>query len=364
MLAQSLENRNLPDVMKDMETGRPVTAEGWTLHRKALLDVLSREEYGILPPAPAMVQTEVLEVREGAFDGKAIHEIRSLTCLTPGGPFTFPFHLILPVNSLKVPVFLHITFSRNVPDAYFPVSDILDAGFGMASFCYEDVVPDRADGLAEGLAALFGADMRGGCGCGAIGYWAWAAQRVMDCLQTLSAVDKEHIAIAGHSRLGKTALWCAATDDRFHLAVSNDSGCSGAAITRGKIGERVADISRAFPHWFCQNYAGYAGSEDKMPFDQHFLLAAVSPRLLYVASASEDQWADPASEFLGCLAASPAYVLHGLEGLIAPDAFPITGTALHEGNVGYHLRAGEHSFTAEDWKNVMDFWKRHMSSCP
>lgn len=360
MIAEYLGKLNLPDVMTDTETGCPVTAAGWERHRKTLLGRLAQEEYGILPPAPESIRTELLERRDQAFGGKAVHELHSLTCDTPGGPFTFPFHLILPSECAdEVKIFLHVTFSRDVPDAYFPVEEILSEGFGMASFCYEDVVPDKPDGLSEGLAGLFGADQRAGNGCGAIGYWSWAAQRVMDYLQTRPSVDRERIAVVGHSRLGKTALWCAATDERFHLAVSNESGCSGAAITREKAGERVENITGTFPHWFCPNYRKYAGAEDKMPFDQHFLLAAIAPRLLYVASAQGDQWADPQSEFLGCAAASSAYAMHGLHGFITPDAFPVPGTVLQEGEVGYHLREGDHSFMPEDWRKIMDFWKQH-----
>ena len=217
MLDEALKKRNLPDVMKDLETGCPISAIGWKTHRLALLETLAKGEYGIPPPSPEAIRTETLERRENAFGGKAVHEILSLTCPTPGGPFTFPFHVILPckcverttelikfgriysglmvcpprsthslpVNAGAIPVFLHLTFSREVPDPYFPVEDILDAGFGMASFCYEDVVPDQPEGLSEGLAALFGAEARKGNGCGAIGYWVWAARRHLQPMRSM-----------------------------------------------------------------------------------------------------------------------------------------------------------------------------------
>ena len=84
--------------------------------------------------------------------------------------------------------------------------------------------------------------------------WAWAAQRVMDYAITLDCLNKNRGTVCGHSRLGKTALLAAATDERFFCAYSNDSGCGGAAISRKKDGEKINDICKAFPYWFCDNY--------------------------------------------------------------------------------------------------------------
>lgn len=138
--------------------------------------------------------------------------------------------------------------------------------------------------------------------------WAWAAQRVLDYAQTLDELlDLDCAIVCGHSRLGKTALLAAATDKRFAFAYSNDSGCSGAAITREKQGENVKDICERFPYWFCENYKLYIDNEQNMPFDQHYLLASIAPRKVLVGSAAEDIWADPISEFLCCVAAGSVF---------------------------------------------------------
>ena len=64
------------------------------------------------------------------------------------------------------------------------------------------------------------------------------------------------------------------------------------------MGERIEDICKAFPYWFCENYKKYVNNENKMPFDQHYLAASIAPRYVYISSAKEDEWADPASEML------------------------------------------------------------------
>lgn len=120
----------------------------------------------------------------------------------------------------------------------------------------------------------------------------------------------------------------------------------------------MADLCRNFPYWFCGNLKKYAGGETKLPFDQHFLAALVAPRKLYAASAVDDQWADPRSEFLSCAAVTPVYELLGEKGLVC-DSLPETGDAFHEGSVGYHLRPGTHYLGREDWKLFMEYRRRH-----
>ncbi len=196
---------------------------------------------------------------------------------------------------------------------------------------------------------------------GKIGIWAWAAQRVMDYAQKQENLDLNFSIVCGHSRLGKTALFTAATDERFKFAYSNDSGCSGAAISRGKEGEQVERICNVYGYWFCENYIAHSKNVETMPFDQHYLLATIAPRYLYIASASEDQWADPVSEMLCGVAVSEIYESYGKRGLVCEDRLPQIGDMYHEGTVGYHLRAGTHYLSREDWQKVMKFVKSKMN---
>jgi hypothetical protein len=181
--------------------------------------------------------------------------------------------------------------------------------------------------------------------------------RMADYLETDADVDAKRLAIVGHSRLGKTALWAGAMDTRFRIVVSNDSGEGGAAISRRVFGETVADLNSRFPHWFCGNYRQYSGREAEMPFDAHMLLALAAPRPLYVASASEDRWADPKGEFLAAVAVGGVYELLGRKG-VATDVMPQPDHPVGD-TVRYHVRTGKHDITAYDWQQYLEFAERH-----
>ena len=358
MVQARLKQLNLPDVLVLNDGTRVNNKDMWPERRAEIVQLLGSQVYGFSPPPPPEVYGNVENRDEGAFANKAIHSVVSLVFETPKGEFSFPLHLIVPKTEIPAPVFLNIAFHPNIPDLYLPVEEIIDHGFAIATFCYQDIVPDTDDGFVSGLAGMYGAKDRGPDEWGKISMWAWAAQRVMDYLQKLDEIDKKHIAVVGHSRLGKTALWCAAQDERFFMGISNNSGCSGAAITREKKGERIRDIVNRFGYWFCKNYSQYADREASMPFDQHFLIASIAPRFVYVSSALEEECADPESEFLSCVAASDAYKLLGLEGLTPVSEFPKPGDSLHGGHIGYHLRTGSHYLSRYDWQQFMQYFRR------
>jgi hypothetical protein len=192
-----------------------------------------------------------------------------------------------------------------------------------------------------------------------ISAWAWGGQRALDYLETDKDVDAKRVAVVGHSRGGKTALWCGAQDERFAMAVSSCSGETGAALARRVEGETISKINEGFPYWFATNYKQYNGKEDTLPVDQHELIALLAPRLAYVSSSEKDAWADPLGEFLATVHATPVYRLHGLKGM-ETDKMPGLEQPLHGGNIGYHIKPGGHAMIEYDWQRYMDFADKHM----
>ncbi len=330
------------------------------LRIEEIRELLQKEEYGYLPPAPLKLEASLESKAAYSFcAGKAELLTIRLICTTDKGIFTFPIKytkLKKASEKNKVPCFIMINFRDDVPDRYLPSEEIVDSGFATLSFSYLDITSDDAN-YSTGLSGLLYPDGKRNnpTDCGKISMWAWAAIRVLDFALKLPELDHKRISVAGHSRLGKTALLAGAMDKRFFCAFSNDSGCSGAALSRSNTGETVAVINERFPYWFCENYTKYSNKEASLPFDQHYLLAANSTHKVYVASAVEDLWADPENEYLSCIAASEYFENQGLSGFIHPDRFPEVGDAFHDGDIGYHLREGCHYFSRNDWKNYMKF---------
>ncbi len=325
--------------------------------------------YGARPvEKPADFRVKVIREDPQALDGAATLKEIEISYSGPGGAGKFHPLLLIP-NAAKSPAPTFLLFSFDKPDAAveqgkfgaWPVREIIARGYATVAFHVSEVDPDRADGFAQGVRALFGKQPPAADAWGALSAWGWAASRVMDYLETDPAIDASRVALIGHSRCGKAALWCGAEDERFSYVISNNSGCGGAALSKTKGGEKIADITTKFPFWFCGNFRKYAGREGELPVDQHQLLGLIAPRLLYVASATQDEWADGKSEFESAVRAGPVFRLLGKTGLesetMPPADQPLTG-----GHIGYHMRTGKHDLAVIDWRHYMDFADRHWKS--
>jgi len=358
VLKKVLDSRELIPLLT-LSDGSEVIADNWGKRRAELFEILRENLYGYTPAPPESVSGRVKFESVNAYAGKVMERHIDIIFDTPAGDCTFPIDLFVPKSDKPLPVFLHLAFSNNCPDKYVPIEEITDNGFALAILCYKDAVNDNLGGdYSDGLAKLYIRGERKSNEWGKIGMWAYCASRVYDYLATLPEINSERVAVVGHSRLGKTALWCGAQDERFWAAISNNSGFGGAAIAKHGTGERVDDFRRCGSwDWFCPQYLSFIGCEDQLPYDQHMLLALIAPRLLAIGSAELDKGADPESEFLAAYAASPVWELLGHKGLVTPDELPSPGTILTKGNIGYHLRSGGHFLSRADWGRYMDFLK-------
>lgn len=320
-----------------------------------IVDILLREEYGYLPPRPYAVEAALINIDKRFCAGKAELLTLELTCKAEFGEFTFPIYYSRPLGIEKVPCFIHINFRSLIPDKFQPTEELVDNGIATLTFGYKDVTSDDGDFSNRLAGVVYKDKKRAPDACGKIGLWTWAAMAVMDYAETLPELDKDRICVVGHSRLGKTALLAGALDERFFCAFSNDSGCSGAALSRENTGESIKAITNRFPYWFCENYYKYAENEDMLPFDQHWLIAANSPHRVYVASAEDDGWACPENEYRACIAASEYYKTRGMRGFAYSNETPEVGVQLADGEIGYHLRRGLHYLGREDWNYYIKY---------
>ena len=370
-VAGAADDLALPDLLATVDGKAVATAEDWaTIRRPQVLELFRQHVYGRAPvDRPADLRFEPQDTVPDMMDGKATRKRVNLRFSGPHGEAMIHLVLFIPNDTPKpVPAFLlichrdpeNIDPTRTIRKPFWPAERIVARGYAAVTFHTSDLDPDEFDDFRNGVHAIFDPTERprAGDAWGTIGAWAWGASRAMDYLETDADIDAKHVAVLGHSRGGKTALWCGAQDKRFALTISNESGCTGAALARRRQGETVRAINKGFPHWFCTNYRNYDKKEEELPVDQHMLIALMAPRLVYVASASEDNWADPEGEFLSCVHAEAVYRLFGLTGL-GTAAMPEAEHPLQDGHIAYHLRTGKHDLTEYDWDCFMNFADKH-----
>lgn len=244
--------------------------------------------------------------------------------------------------------------TRKNKDGFWPAEQVIEAGYGISGFDVINIAPDNKTDFTNGVLQLYPEQMKMDNGMAALGAWGWGASRAIDYFEKDKSVDSKKIISVGHSRGGKASLWFGAQDKRVAIAISNESGNSGAALARRDFGETVARIVEHFPYWFCANYRQYASNEDKLPVDQHMLLALMAPRAVYVASAAEDLWADPKGQYLALVESQPAFHLYGIKTNL-PENMPPINKQIIQPHMGFHNREGKHNMTPYDWQQFIKF---------
>ncbi len=349
-----IEGLNVPSVLAPFGS-KITTKEEFEAVKPQIQKLLCEEEYGFIPEKPASFTVNSEIEKRGFCAGNANLTKHTLTANVYGQETGFVFRSVVPTNvEGKIPVFIHISFTDAIPNPGQQTEEIVDQGYAVFTINYKDVTSDDND-FENGCAKVLCPDRSHPHAPGKIAMWAWSIMRVIDYLETQDCFDLDNIAVIGHSRLGKTTLLTAAFDERVKFACVNNSGASGDALSRGKVGEDIAAITKRFPFWFCPNYFKYATKENELPFDQHFLLSLVAPRHLVIGTAEEDTWADPNSEFLALTLTDEIYKLYGITGLVHGDELPKAPTKLDEGNCYFHLRPGTHYLSRHDWNNYIKF---------
>lgn len=385
---------SLPEALV-LANGKPVmdAQTWWNERRPEILEMFRTHAYGRAPGHPASQRFEITERGSAAFGGKAIRrQVRIHLSDNPGAPVINLVRYIPSSASGPVPMLVVLGFvppSAMFGDPVLPegkiwdrsskslvplppqyaaanvggveVEKFLDAGFGVAGYYYGDVDPDFVGGYELGIRhAIDQQDEaeRAPDAWGSIGAWAWSLSRVQDYLETDPLVASDRVAITGASRLGKTALWAAARDERFAAVIACCSGKKGAGILRRNFGSAAGEDTS---HWMAPNWYQYEENPDALPMDSHMLLGLIAPRPVLLQTGRLDHAADPKGEFLAAVAAGPVYRLLGAKDL-GTTSWPPEQPILND--IGYTLSDGGHGMAPGDWDIYLAFLKKHLQPEP
>ena len=377
----------LPELLRS-ESGLQIkTLDEWKFIRQPeLYETFSKEMYGCMPGLPEEIKYTVFESSTNALNGLATRKQITISMVNNAHKTSVDLLLYLP-NAARgpAPLFLTLNFKGNhaISDepeikicekkmapsdkepypradasSRWPLDLILGKGYAVATMARGDIAIDGKGFPTNNVLGLFPELQNRKDNFTTIGAWAWTLSRALDFLEKQPEINPRQVAVLGHSRLGKTALWAGVNDPRFAAVISNDSGAGGAALSRRMMGETIADLCRAFPYWFCQNFQKYVGHDKEMPFDQHQLMALIAPRHIYVASAEDDAWADPEGEFTSLMLANPAFEIFGIQAALPATKMPLVNEPVH-GHNGYHMRTGKHDLSRYDWENYIEFLDKH-----
>ena len=389
---------DLPDPLVMLDGSRVVSARQWTQNRRPELKALFQHYmYGQIPAAPEVMAFKIDREDKTYLGGKATK--REVT-IEFGPPVIPPIHLLLVIpngRSKPVAAFLGLNFHGNhtvlddptiaLPTVWMPpsspgtrdnrateagrgkdasvwsVEKVIDRGYALATFYSGDIAPDHP-GYTDGVFPAYANQetSRAADAWGAVAAWAWGLSRALDYLRMDTLIDKDRIAVVGHSRLGKAALLAGAFDERFAVVIGHQAGCGGSAPSRGKVGEPVKQINDRFPHWFADEFKAFNDQTDRLPFDQNCLIALAAPRPLLLTNGALDTWANPVGQFDVLKAADSVYTLLGVKGL-GLETMPPAGQRVGD-KLAYHLRPGKHVMAPEDWDTFLDFADRHLPSKP
>jgi len=390
------QNNPLPDPLLFNNGQKVKSVKQWPARRKEILEIMTTQMYGTSPGRPKNMRFEVFDNDPKALGGKATR--KQVTVFIKERDKVAQFDLLIYIpNKAKhpVPAIIGINFignqaiiaepgvklttawvensrmfpcaengrameaCRGVNASQWAVDSILDRGYALVTMYREEIASDRKETMFQtGVHTLYPELQNREDNFSTMAAWAWALSRGMDYIETDKDIDAKRVAVFGFSRLGKAAFWAGATDKRFAMVLSNESGAGGGKQFHRNIGENITRLCTVFPHWYAKSLRKYMDKDSELPFDQHFVMALIAPRPVYLATAEEDRNADPVGEFETAKASDEVYRFLGTNGF-SGTTFP----ALNEpvsGQIGFHIRPGGHDVKMFDWIQFLNFSDLHL----
>ena len=364
----------LPDPFIFDDGHRLTSPDEWRARRDEIYKTAIDLQFGTMPPKPEFLEVEPIYLR-----GKGAPNIYRITTGTRANPVVMTMYIFKAKSDKKAPAVVTgdlcfpMLFDKEFRDAF------TDAGINLVAFNRTELAPDIANYninhldkssgeyklAASTLEHLYEKDCDGPLKktypeytFSATGAWAWGYSRCVDALEILGITDLSMTVFTGLSRGGKTCALAGALDERAAI-VNPCATCMGgyssyriniAAINEDgeeKVSEPLSNIFNVFPQWMGSGMRDYIGREGELPFDSHHFKAMIAPRVLFVAEAASDIWANPVGSWQTTVAATEVWRLLGCEE-----------------NVFWYFRNGYHAQTLEDVAQLINLIKHKTEGEP
>ncbi len=342
--------KEMPDPLTMNDGTKVTTSEQWKARRREMIKILEEYEYGHMPPAPGNVKATTVTPtrritpragfgRRGAPEPntaqpQADYRLLHLT-FGPQEKLGFDLGLFMPVNAKRCPVLISLGFSAG-ENSIGPAVAALARGYAVATIGYQQLGADAPNYRST---AFFPAYPE--YDWNDFAAWSWGISRAVDYLVTDPAIDKDKIMVTGVSRLGQAALLAGAFDERIALSAPVAGGMafrfSGKELGKGE-GQGIDEIVNQNTYWFGPRLVEFKGQTERLPCDQHWLVALTAPRLFIMCNSLADQYGRAYAAVQTYLGAKPVYTF-----LKAED------------NVGVYFRPGGHGMMPDDWSALLDF---------
>lgn len=374
VLGDSHTYENLPQILVGDDGKEVATQEEYDVRRRELLQAYEKYMYGPMPKEGFQTNFEIVETGE-AWNGKALRQQVKITVSTEKGNCESLLLLYLPKGRDNCGVFLGENFSGNtaVTDdpavlpsptqsedtkrgseaESWPLEEIIDRGYGVATMLYSDWAADDMETYRERLLDLFDTE-----NVTAFTAWAFGYSRALDYLCQLPEINQDAIATVGHSRIARVSLWAGAQDERIDMVTAS---CGGGSLRSDVAGRIVTDGTSN--HWFTEQYFQFEGRDEEIPVDMNVLYALTADRHLYISMGATDLASDPLSMVDMLQDAkqvwSKIYGIDVIDDVTYYDLKP--DTAVMSPAVGMHVHTGGHMMNAFDWSCYMDYMDKYVT---
>jgi hypothetical protein len=288
--------RSLPDPFAFASGARVQDLEDWRERRRELARLAQHYQYGTLPPPPESVTA--------ALHGKTL----TISVAANGRRVSFDAGVSLPDGEGPFPAFVFLV--GRAP----PLEAFTRRGYAALSLDTKQIAGDESPSRGAFYTLYPDSD------AGVLLAWAWAVHRVVDVARSVPELDAARIAVNGFSRWGKASLLASALDERIALTVPSSSGLSGAGPYRyfyedpadpSTRNEKISNIVGYAPQWFTPRFSAFLPHVERLPHDQHSIMALVAPRPLLITTGTRDHWCNPRGSALALRAAQKVYAWLG-----------------------------------------------------